>query len=148
MTFSLTNKRKIQFTVYTAICVLVMCITACSKKDANANAKFIGTYAGNNCAGIAVANVVVTAGASGSLISVAVPAGTGGCALDIQLIGTVSGNNVMFSSQQFNDLCGNEVTVSGTGTLSGNTFTINLSGLNDLSGSSGSSTAYCFTGSK
>jgi len=124
------------------LAVITICGVSCSKKAANANAKFLGTYQGNDCSGSALPNLVVTAGPNSSSISLSLTGGIGGCA-------TVSGNDATFAYQTFNDLCGDVLSVSGSGTLNGNTFTINISGLDSTSGASGSAASnYCFMGTK
>ena len=150
MTNILTVTRRIQFAAFAAIiAVMTLWSFSCKKSTGSANAKFLGTYHGTNCKDSVLPDLVITSGANGSLISVAFVVDTAGCTSNIGVIGVVSGNDVTFSTQSFNDLCGNVLVVSGSGSINGNTVTINLSGLTSLSGSAVSGTkAYCFTGNK
>jgi hypothetical protein len=135
-----------------AVLLLLLASTgfiACSKKAGNANARFLGTYQGTNCKDSLLPDLIVTAGKNGSQIIVNFTINSGSCATLIGVTGTVSGNNVTFPSQTFNDLCGSVTTLSGSGTLSGNTFAINISGLFSLTGYPATPNSnYCFTGTK
>ena len=146
---SVMLRNTLNYVVFVIACALGLCMPSCAKKDNNANAKFIGTYQGNDCSGNALPNLTVTAGPNGSSIILSLTGAIGNCATGIAAEGMVSGDSATFAVQTFNDICGGVLIVSGSGHLDGNVFTVNITGLDSSSASSGpASSIYCFTGTK
>ena len=112
-----------------------------------ANQKFIGTFNGNDCNGNP-ATVMIISGGNNNTVFLPSNLGAGSCNTGFNLVGTVSGNNLTFSSQVFTDACGTvTVTISGAGSISGNTISMNLTNVEVASGST-QTVSNCFTGTK
>lgn len=133
------------FTAFSALAVAILMAlfaASCSSSTTNANAAFLGTYYGNNVAGVTniADTIVITSGLTSSSVILLSRTSLGA---SFTINGTVNGSTMTIPTQAIT-LYSAVDTVSGTGSLNSNVLTINYT----QKAPAGGSVNWAYTGTK